>query len=659
MTPPRLLAMALILSGATAAQALTLFRIGGEDLPEPELEAPFDFVQLPWEGIDGNQFGGMINLELQPGFISPKFADSEVNLTPSTLEGNFRYKDLGGDWQIPERVPQYIDRRWSVRFADADPNSYYADDRSIEYLFDFQRQVHLSRIRFYTRVDDGTIVTCGFGRNQAGRGCRNGNLEPIPEFLIGTSDGDPAKEGTRPFMPRYHQRVGPGERYDFDVVYEGQGRDLVDLSFPSIPTQRLLFKISGQQGVEWEIAEFEIYASGYAPTARYTSNVIDLGEEFSLGDLAWAGLQGSDPDSRVEITMRSGDDEQPNVYWRRTFRGDEQVPFSSRGAPLTPAAYNRLEPPEKGDIRHDNENWVTWNAAYDFAPGRGRANADRPRRYVQFDVSFLSTPESGGQVQYLQFPASPPLITEAPAEITPAAAPVGEVTAFTYRIRPRLEPGDGGFDGITIETPAQIVAVEPVGRIGGSEVEVEVIRMDEEGFAVQIPRVDIERTEELVEVTFQARVFEYDTPFIARLSDSETPFEVPQPVTEGDADEATDSNRLRVALTDIPDRAIESISLSSPLFTPNGDGVNDALRIEYELVNLSGDVPAVVGVYDLSGRRVGEVDAAGPGVSGLFSVSWDGTGEGGVLPPGLYLLQLEIATDTGSDRAGRIVSIAY
>ena len=76
-------------------------------------------------------------------------------------------------------------------------------------------------------------------------------------------------------------------------------------------------------------------------------------------------------------------------------------------------------------------------------------------------------------------------------------------------------------------------------------------------------------------------------------------------------------------------------------------------------MNLSGDVPAVVGVYDLSGRRVGAVDATGPGVSGLFRVSWDGTGEGGVLPPGLYLLQLEIATDTGSDRAGRLVSIAY
>ena len=191
--------------------------------------------------------------------------------------------------------------------------------------------MHLSRIRFYTRVDDGTIVTCGFGRNQAGRGCRSGNLEPIPEFLIGTSDGDPAKEGTRPFSPRYHQRVGPGERYDFDVVHEGQGRDLVDLSFPSIPTQRLLFKISGQQGVEWEIAEFEIYASGYAPTARYTSNVIDLGEEFSLGDLTWTGQQGSDPETRVDITMRSGDDEHPNVYWRPNLSRRRAGPFFEQG----------------------------------------------------------------------------------------------------------------------------------------------------------------------------------------------------------------------------------------------------------------------------------------------------------------------------------------
>ena len=659
MTAPRLLAMALVLGGATAAQALTLFRIGGEGLPEPELEAPFDFVQLPWEGVDENKFGGLISLDLQPGSIAPEFTDSEVNLTPSTLEGNFRYKDVGGDWQIPERVPQYIDRRWSVRFADADPNSYYADDRSIEYLFDLQRQVHLSRIRFYTRVDDGTIVTCGFGRNQAGRGCRSGNLEPVPEFLIGTSDGDPAREGTRPYKLRYHQRVGPGERYDFNVVHEGQGRDLVDLRFPSIPTQRLLLKIFGQQGVEWEIAEFEIYASGYAPIARYTSNVIDLGEEFSLGDPTWAGLQGSDPESRVEITMRSGDDEQPNVYWRRTFRGDEQVPFSNRGALLTPAAYNRLEPPEKGDIRHDNENWVTWNAAYDFPAGSGAANADRPRRFVQFDVSFVSTPESGGQVQYLQFLASPPLITHAPAELTPAAAAAGEVTTFTYLVRPRFEPGDEGFDGISVETPAHIVAVEPVGRIGGSEVEVTVTRMDDEGFSVKIPRVDIERTEELVELTFQARVFEYDTPFIARLSDSLVPFEVSQPVTEGDADEATDSNRLRVALTEIPDRAIKTLSLSSPLLTPNGDGVNDAVEIEYELVNLSGDVPAAVGVYELSGRRVGQVDATDSGVSGRFSVSWDGRGKGGVLPPGLYLLQLEIATDTGRDRAQRLVSIAY
>ena len=60
------------------------------------------------------------------------------------------------------------------------------------------------------------------------------------------------------------------------------------------------------------------------------------------------------------------------------------------------------------------------------------ANAARPRRFVQLKVAFHSTPESGGRVDYLQFAASPPLVTRATAEIAPAVASVGEVTSFTY-----------------------------------------------------------------------------------------------------------------------------------------------------------------------------------------------------------------------------------
>ena len=174
------------------------------------------------------------------------------------------------------------------------PIPHYTDDTGISYLFDLQRQVHLERIHFNTRHDDGTLVTCGIGWRAAAT-CRSGGEDPVPRFLIATSDGDPAKEETRPYKLSYANTVNPAMHYDFDVAHEGPGHEVADLSFPSISTRRLLFRIFDQGDLWWEVAEFEIYAAGLAPYARYTSNVIDLGEALSLGELTWAGQQREDP----------------------------------------------------------------------------------------------------------------------------------------------------------------------------------------------------------------------------------------------------------------------------------------------------------------------------------------------------------------------------
>ena len=473
---------------ASASGALTLFRVGGEGLPEPELGVPFEFVQLSWEEPDANRFGDEISLDRQPGFITPEVSDSELNLSPTMLQGNFVFL-WGGQWEIPERVPGWWDLRWSVRMADEDTDSYYTDHNSMIYMFDLQRQVHLRRVRFFTRPDDGNLVTCGFGMAETLTVCRSGGIDPVPRFLIAVSNGDPARAGRRPYTLQYHNQTHPSRRYDFHVIHEGSGGKFVDLEFPSVPTQRLLFRVFAQEGVDWEIAEFEIYGSGFVPFSEYTSNIIDLGEVLSIGDLTWSGRQGEELGTRVDITMRSGDDDQPDVYWRHTFRGDEQVPLSSSGTPLTKAQYQRLEIPEQGDIRHDKDNWLTWNTPYDFTAGSGTAHAGRPRRFVQFDVAFHSTPESGSEVDYLQFAASPPLVSGARAEINPNTAAAGEVTTFTCRLRPQIEPGDNGFDLIAIDTPAQVTGVG-LARIDGVEIDLEVTRMDETGFAVKVPRVD-------------------------------------------------------------------------------------------------------------------------------------------------------------------------
>ena len=90
-------------------------------------------------------------------------------------------------------------------------------------------------------------------------------------------------------------------------------------------------------------------------------------------------------------------------------------------------------------------------------------------------------------------------------------------------------------------------------RLDGTDLDLTVTSQDERGFSLRIPRIDSNHDGMLIELTFQARVYDYGTPFTARLSDSDVPFEVPQPVSDGDADELNDSNRTRVALTTIPD----------------------------------------------------------------------------------------------------------
>ena len=666
MTPSRpnhlhLLAGCLVSFRAVAAGALTLFRLGGSGEPPPDLGVEHEFVQLHWTEVGEERFGSAAGLELRPESIRPERTAPDSNLAPLPDGDRFAVLDHfpGGGilgWVPWGSVSRTRDIRFSVRMVDRDEDLYYTDTRNWNFLFDLGHPVHLTRVRFFTREDDGSLVTCGFGRWQTGE-CRSGGLDPVPRFILAANDGDPGKKGKRTHNPPYNSRTPHEYRFDFDVLHEGPGADVVDLEFPSIPTRRLLFQVFAKDRLSWEVAEFEIFGRGFVPVATYRSNVIDLGEPLSIGELTWAG-RVKEP-ARNLLRMRSGGDDQPHVYWRRTFRGEEEVPYGEDGGPLTRQQYERLEPAEVGSVTHDLENWNGWNAPYDFAAGRGLPNTDRPRRFAQFDVSFSATPEAGGELVYLQFPASPLLAAEARGEIVPAAVPAGEVSRFTLKLKPRFEPGDPGFDGLVVATAARVTAVDPTGRLGENEVDLELVRLDEKGFAVQFPGVGIERTEELIEVGFEAEIFAYDTLFRAGLTSSGQPFEVPQPVIAGNADDLSDSDRLRVALVRIPRQPIHTLRLSPPAFTPNGDGANDFLEIEYELVNLAGNVRVRIAVYDLSGRWVGQV-GDGLAASGLYRASWDGRGpQGAPLPPGMYLLELAVTSDSGEKRAQRLVSLAY
>jgi len=401
----------------------------------------------------------------------------------------------------------------------------------------------------------------------------------------------------------------------------------------------------------------EIYGSGFAPYANYTSNIIDLGKPVSMGDLSWSGaVRGG---AQIDVAMRTGDVLDPNIYWRYTFRGDEQSRFDLNGKPLTAKAYSKLNKGEKAGITPNTQNWEAWSQAYDFVAGSGAMQANKPRRYVQIKADFTSEKQSGGELEYVQFSVSdPPVATQVLAEINPAMTRAGDLTAFTYSILPRFDRNDLGFDTIEIETPVKAEVIDAV-RISGQDVAFEIIRSDISGFVLRIPRMDPQQTDERVEVDFHAEVFKFGTVFTGRVFNSQKPLEVRQAVSPGDADPLVDSNTLSVGLIDVEEKAVNSLKIVSSVFTPNGDGINDELEIEYELLNLFGAVPVDFDLYDLSGRWVAKV-YRGSAQSGRFTLTWDGSFANGQMPaPGIYLLRLQVESDRGREALQRAISLVY
>ncbi len=620
------------------AGALTIYRIGGETLPPPDPGVPHEFVQLSWASAAQGQHGESRLLTILPGTIEPLKLDPAVNLTPTLI-------DQGGQFYVLEWTGWEPKVQDNLLFFDRDPETAYLGDGHFavhgpaekNMFFEFGGPFPIRRVRFFPRQQ---FMDERF----------------IERFRIGTNDGDPLKDGTREFRTggNYGATV-----LDFDIAYDVREntKPLIDLELPPGPVQRLFFQIPENTRGIWEIAEFEIYGEGYVPAAGYVSNIIDLGSLASLGSLTWGGRQ--DTGARVELGMRSGDDNEPNTYWRYTFRGEERTRFDAKGRPLILATYTALEKGEKAGATHDTENWDFWSPPYDVAPAQAAMAASRPRRYVQFKADFFSDQNVGGQLDYLQFSVSiPPLATQVLAEIAPLSAPAGRSTSFTYRIKPSLNAGDLGFDTIEIDTPARAQGVDAV-RISGQPVAFELVRLDERGLGLRIPPIDLQGTEELIEVDFRAEIFKYGTIFTGRVFNSARPQEVAQALTPGDADELVEGEALRVDLEELDAQAIQDLRLAPAAFTPNGDGINDQVLIEYNLLNLAGGVPVSLEVFDLSGRMRARIYADRQ-VSGRSWRPWDGTdGQGHLMEPGLYIVRLKVEADKGTTTSQAVVSLVY
>ena len=109
-----------------------------------------------------------------------------------------------------------------------------------------------------------------------------------------------------------------------------------------------------------------------------------------------------------------------------------------------------------------------------------------------------------------------------------------------------------------------------------------------------------------------------------------------------------------------PTGVIDDIAISPNPFTPNDDGVNELALIEFSLFRVFDERPVVLRIYTLGGHLVWQQEDKFLG--GRQTMEWNGVNMNGQLvPPGLYVCQLEVLAD--ADVSGlkqtRVIAVVY
>ena len=513
----------------------------------------------------------------------------------------------------------------------------------------------------------------------------------------------------------------------------------------------------------FDLAEFQIFGTGFVPEASYVSNIFDFGDLALFGNLRW--IQDAEGDanlSSLQIRTRTGVDSNPIEFNKvrpgeRIFRvgggaqagnrsgtstANVEVPWKwaddvddaelkalvadvldndevdvreaigvFKDLPLDQQAlvtldeadYSALRGEDKGVIRDDVNNWSGWSPPYsasaivsqDLLPIDGAGvpiSSPGPRRYFQFSIDFFSDDfESAAVVGGLAFDViAPPFAQELIAEISPRSAAVGKNTRFLYAVLNKSSGQQRGFDAFEIETPLR---VESIGRVRiqrpGGEVQeadfsgaslanlpqasnsISIDEVDDDRFAISFPLIEEDGT--VLEVEFDNGVLRFGTTFVGRAFNRSVETTIGQGVVAGNAADLSlsgfdDSDRqpvgtpiaenLSVAVP-ISKELLANVAVNSPVFTPNGDGANDRVLIQYDITNIARPSPVKVSIFDLSGRLVRAlVDSEA--ISGRFAQPWDGRDDDGVyVPPGHYAFSVSLQAGTGQVRKIGVVGVAY
>ncbi len=474
-------------------------------------------------------------------------------------------------------------------------------------------------------------------------------------------------------------------------------------------------RLDNTSTIPFEIHKFQVFGAGFFAEAHYISPVIDLNKLFNWGQLRWVQELVGDPSvSDMQIRTRSGTDDSPFTFTRKRV-GDPnareiETSTDNPGEPMLRREYLSLPEEggdndiwERGSFKDDTQNWSPWTAPYDPIAGASEAGtpvlSPGPRQYFQFSVDFqTSDPQSARVLRNLSVDVSPALAAELIAEVFPRQVRPAEDIPFIYAVRADMRADDvRGFDHFEIRTPNRVLKIERIEIISaggqhivdhtflvqdgitveeiqsGATVEdsVAITALSREGFTLQFPRV-LEH-DDLLKIHFLDRVLTYSNTYDGRAllrGAADTEEEAFQGVVGGNAADLDADDRAFPTGTTVLSPSVTQTDLIGTFelgaaFTPNGDDVNETMALRFDVLTVVGAADINVDVFDLSGNHHAQL-LAHDGANGTYDatrfpgLAWDGRdAHDNLVPPGVYLIRIEVDGDARSSTTMRPVSIVY
>jgi len=559
------------------------------------------------------------------------------NLAPGTVERQ-GYVLMPG---AGEGVATFIAGA-EVMFDGADSTAFNPDDfadrfgveRTSPLYIDLGATFRVDRIRLYPRQDADykTLFPRSFSLST------NGGIDQEREIEAGN------------LLERRFESV-------FNYYTSNPNREpVLERRFESRYVRFIRIQVRDNQ--PWEIAELQVFSDGTGITGEYTSIPIlaARGPRPLWGRVRYEG--GDITDLPVTVQTRTGPDASPQLYYRYTGVGGDREQVSA-------AEYTRLDSIEQGPILR-NPDWSSWETVTD---GRVRSPSNNPFIQFRLQISGPGTVIRRLAIEYL----NPPIADGLDAEIAPVVVEAGQQTDFVVSLQTHmrvwrtdgslLPNADTGFQSLRIQTTARIDVIDRV-LVDDREVEFTATYDPVEGTGIRLRRT-ILQDGTFIQIFFRGAVFRDATRFDVQASDRRLVegelLTVHQSAREEDVDPLSLGGSLVVRIASEEGRLplLQSVSPSSPIISPNGDGINDRFELRYALLKLTEAAPSYLNIYALDGRLVRQIEG-GLQLNGDQIYRWDGfDAQGDRLTPGLYIYRLSIHTDEGVVQENGVIGVAY